>query len=331
MVGYNIGLWLPTRTTLSPISIAAPGMWLEEVKSDFLAALKRRPEYNVIDGLDFRRAYIHNGDVFVGNMNLATLDVYFWFGELDRSQSSFHIDILEAIGQKTIVINSAPALRIVLDKLKTQLHLAQHQIAVPDFIAVSRDNIEQVAESIGKKPFILKPRLGAFGVGITRVASYDELVDIVDYSGFDTHFLEEFVECTPNDFIGINLIDGIIVSSYGKAPSKFRNWKICDRDRRGGEMVVKLPSPEQARIATEVYRAIGLDILGVDILRSPSGRNFVVDVNSFPGLYPVLNVESEFDLAELLVNLIGRKLDKARLVHQINSRDVASASRTGGH
>src|SRR5262245_8615837 len=289
-------------------------MWMESLKADFLAALARNLDCEVIDGLDFRRAHIRNGDVYCGDVNFADLDVFFWFGELDRGHASYHIDMLDAIGRKTRVVNDAHALRIALDKLVTQLYLHRHGVSVPEFLAVSRDNVDDVRDVVERKPFILKPRLGSFGVGITRIVSFDQLVDIIDYSEHTAHFLEEFIESSPEDFIGVNVIGGTVVSSYGKEPSNFRGWKVFNRERRGGHMVPRVPSPEQERMALEVGRVTGLDILGVDIIRSASGQSYAIDVNSFPGLYPDLNTQFGYDVAQLCVGVIARKLEPARAI-----------------
>jgi glutathione synthase/RimK-type ligase-like ATP-grasp enzyme len=313
MAQYTVGLWVPTRSSLSTISIEHPGMWMESLKADFLANLALNTDYKVIDDLDFRRGHIRNGDVYIGDINFADIDVYFWFGELDRRHTSYHIDVLEAIGQKTRVVNDATALRIALDKLITQLCLSRHGIPVPEFLAVSRDNVYDVRDIVERKPYIIKPRLGSFGVGITRVTSFDQLVDLIDYSEHTAHFLEEFIESSQEGFIGINVIGGTVVSSYGKEPGSFRGWKVFDRERRGGHMVLRVPSPEQERIALDVARVTGLDILGVDIIQSVTGQNYVIDVNTFPGLYPDLNRQFGSDVAQLCVEVIEQKLEPERV------------------
>jgi len=313
MTKRTIGLWVPTRTSLSPISIERPGMWMESLKADFLSALAKHSDYQIIDGLDFRRAYIHNGSVYCDETNFADVEVLFWFGEVDRRHTSYHIEMLEAIGQQTRVVNDGPSTRIALDKLVTQLCLHRYGIPVPEFIAVSRDNLYDVRSIVEKKSFIIKPRLGSFGVGIMQVANFDQLVDLVDYSEQAAHFLEEYIVSSPEQFIGINVIGGTIVSSYGKEPASFRGWKVFDRERRGGHMVPRVPSPEQQKIALAVAQATGLDMLGIDIVQSSeSGANYVIDVNSFPGLYPDLNMQFGHDVAGLCVKLISSKLESAR-------------------
>jgi ribosomal protein S6--L-glutamate ligase len=303
---------------------------MKAVKTELLAALARNPEYEMIDELDFRHAHIRNGDVYLGDVNFKDLDVFFWFGELDRGYASYHIDVLDAVGHKTKVVNEAPALRIALDKLRTQLHLRRHGVPIPDFLAISRDNVADVRDLVNRKPFILKPRLGSFGVGITRLENFDHLVDVIDYSEHTVHFLEEFIESSPDDFIGINIVGGTIISGYGKQPSSYHGWKIFDRDRCGGGMVQRVPSPEQKQIALKVARVIGLDILGVDIIRSASGRNLVVDVNSFPGLYPTLNNQFGHDVAQRCVDVIASKLKPVRIpAMSRNQRTLTQKQRTG--
>jgi ribosomal protein S6--L-glutamate ligase len=316
MTKHTVGLWVPTRSGLSSISIEHPGMWMESLKADFLKALRQRTDYEVIDGLDFRRAHIRNGDVYFQDVSFSNVDAFFWFGELDRHHASYHIDVLDAIGRKTEVVNGAHSLRIALDKLLTQLYLQQHGVPVPEFLAVSRENVNDVRDVIGRKPYILKPRLGSFGMGITRIDNFDQLVDIIDYSEQTAHFIEEFIDSPPENFIGINVIGGAVVSSYGKEATSFRGWKVFDRERRGGHMLPRVPSPEQERIALEVARATGLDILGVDIIKSSTGQNYVVDVNTFPGLYPDLNAQFGCDVAQLCADVVARKLE-ARSVRAV--------------
>jgi glutathione synthase/RimK-type ligase-like ATP-grasp enzyme len=323
---YTVGLWIPTRTSLSPISIERPGMWMESLKADFLAALARQADYQVIDGLDFRQAHIRSGDVYLGDRNLAALDVFFWFGEIDRGHASYHLNVLDALGQRTRVVNGAGGQRIALDKLLTQLHLRRHGVPVPEFLAVSRDIVYDVRGLVERKPFLLKPRLGSFGVGITRVEGFDQLVDIIDYSEQPAHFLEELIDSTPEGFIGVNVIGDTVVSGYGKEPSAFHGWKVFDRGRRGGHMVPRRPSPEQEQIAQKVARVTGLDLLGVDIVRSREGRDYVVDVNTFPGLYPSLNAHFGHDVAQLCVDVIARKLGPASAVARPGADPVAEGT-----
>ncbi|PRP97402.1 Ribosomal protein S6 modification protein [Enhygromyxa salina] len=307
----NIGLWLPTRASMSSIAVHSPGMWLEQLEREFVERLSARPGVLIVPQLDFRVAHIRNGRVLAGDFDFATLDAYFWFGELDRSYGSFHLEVLEAIGQRCPVLNTAESVRTTLDKYRTQMVLERHGVPVPDFMLISRDNVEAVRDLVDARPHIIKPRLGSFGVGITRVANHDQLVDIVDYSEHPSHFVEAFIESTPDRFIGVNVVGDQVVAAYGKEVAKFRGWKVMDRHRRGGGMFSRQPTPEQRRIAIAAARATGLDFAGVDIIESKAGESFVVDVNPFPGFYP--GIHEGVDLVRHLVDALLAKLPRVDL------------------
>jgi len=268
----------------------------------------------VIDGLDFRSAYIHHGRVMAGDLCFSDLDLYFWFGELDRGRSSFHIEVLDAIAEQTTVVNSAQALRVALDKLLTQRCLQRHGIPIPEFLLVSRENVDAIREHVDAKPYIIKPRLGSFGVGITRVEGHDQLVDLIDYSEGKSHFLEAYIESSPERFIGVNVVGDRVCSAYGKESSRFRGWKVMDRQRRGGGMFPREPSAVHQQLAIAAARATGLDLAGVDIIQSRTGQDYVVDVNPFPGLYPSIQDDEVFvdRLVELLLSKLRSDASVAR-------------------
>lgn len=286
-------------------------MLLRAAEREIVEGLRTLPDVDVIEDLDFRRAHIRDGKVMIADMCLSDLDAYFWFGEVTREYDSFDLHILEAISRTTAAINSGTALRIALDKLLTQLHLHKADVPVPPFLVVSRENVEDVRPIVERRQYIAKPRLGSFGVGITRVNDHEQLVDLVDYSQSMVHFLEEMIDAGPDGFIGINVIGGRVVAGYSKDASKYRGWKVFDRQRCGGGMHPKVPTDEQARIALRVAEAIGLDICGVDILTGKDGQHYVIDVNPFPGLYPNLDGMNDLKVADLVVRLIASKLSKS--------------------
>ncbi|MCR4335196.1 MAG: ATP-grasp domain-containing protein [archaeon] len=303
----KIGLWIPARKNYSSISVEKPGYFIQSFKEDIMKILKKQKNTEIIENLDFRKAVVKNGEVFLNDFCFSDLDVFFWLGEIDRSRTSYHIQILETISKTAKVINNPSALKIVLDKYLSQLTLKQNNIRVPEFLLVSQNNLEQVKKQVESKTFIVKPRFGSFGSGIMKLTDYQNLIDIVDYSEQKSHFLEEFIEFDFEDWIGVNVIDGEIIYGYGKEKSKISGWKVFDRERKGGKMILKKPSKEQKKIALQVAKATGLDFFGVDIIKSKHGQNYVIDINTFPGLYPEMFAEAKVNGAEHLANLILKK------------------------
>ena len=300
----KIGLWIPSRENYSSISIEKPGMFIEKFKKDIMEILKKQKNVKIIEDLDFRKAIVKNGEVFLGDFCFSDLDIFFWIGQIDVFQTSYDIEILETIAKKTKVINDPKALKIRLDKYLSQITLKQNNIKVPEFILISPNKIEEIKSIVERKTFIIKPRFGSFGSGIMKINNYQNLADIVDYSNKKSHFLEEFIEFDFNDWIGINVINGKIIYGYGKEDSTIKGWKVFDRERKGGKMILRKPSKEQEKIALKVAKVTGLDFFGIDIIKSKQGQNYVIDVNTFPGLYPEMFLAAKVNGAKHIANLI---------------------------
>jgi glutathione synthase/RimK-type ligase-like ATP-grasp enzyme len=187
--------------------------------------------------------------------------------------------------------------------------LQNNGINVPDFILASKDNVEKIVPFIKEKEFILKPRGGCFGLGIVRFNKPEELIDVVDYSSQQTHFLEEFVPNDFDDWIGVNVVGGKVVYGYGKKAETIAGWKVFDRKQEGGRMLLRKPDKEQEKIAIACGKAMNLDIYGVDIIKSSeNGKYYAIDVNTSPGLYPEMFSEARVDGAKEIANFIESKL-----------------------
>jgi len=282
-------------------------MWLERFRNDFVKELKKSKNLEVIEGLDFRNAMVKNGKAFIGDICLNCLDLFFWFGEIERSKESFHLEVLETIAKDTCVINNPESVRIGLDKFYSQLVLKKNSILVPEFYLVN-EMMENLEKEVKGRQFILKPRLGSFGMGIMKIKDFQNLIDIADYALLKSHFIEEFIEYEPDGWIGINVIGGKIAYSYGKQPSTISGWKVFDRKRKGGKMLLKKPTKEQEKIALKVGKVTGLDIYGVDLIKSTDGKNYVIDVNTFPGLYPEMFQKAGINGAKLIADFIKSRL-----------------------
>jgi ribosomal protein S6--L-glutamate ligase len=71
--------------------------------------------------------------------------------------------------------------------------------------------------------------------------------------------------------------------------------------------------PEERRLAIAATRAMGLDVAGVDIIRSDRGP-LLLEVNSSPGLEGIEGVTGK-DLAGRMIQELERKLGWVRPMH----------------
>ncbi len=111
------------------------------------------------------------------------------------------------------------------------------------------------------------------------------------------------------DWCGINVIDRRVVHGYGKKPSRITGWKVHDRGKRGGEMVLREPSSERVKIAEKAAKATGLSFFGIDVIRSTEGKDYVIDLNTFPGLYPDMLKQAHVDIGKEFSRMILNRLN----------------------
>jgi glutathione synthase/RimK-type ligase-like ATP-grasp enzyme len=305
----KIGIWLPYRKKLSTVNEKNPGYLLKEVRDEIVKRLKSRKDLAIIENLDFRKAIVKNGSVYLDNFCFDNLDLFFWFGEIDRNESSYPIEILKAISNKCKVIHDPFSYEIGLDKFKSLELLRLNRINVPDIMLISQENVEEARKVFKKwKDAAIKPRDGSYGIGMIKVSDEQTFVDALDYAaGNKIHYIERFVPNDMSKWMGVNVVDGKIIYSYGKEKSQIKNWKVQDRNRKGGHMILKKPNKEQRAIALKVGKITGLNIYGVDIIKGTDGKSYVVDVNTFPGLYPELIKDAENDLYNCISDLIVKK------------------------
>lgn len=306
----KIGLWLPSREKLTRYYLEKPGIFLKEVRDKLVERLEQENGFEFIKGLDFRRAIIKNGEVFLDDFCFSDLDLFFWFGAIDVDLNSYHIEVLKTIKKKTIVVNDPNALFIGLDKFKSLDKLRDNGITVPDTVLLSDESIEDASNLLDEwGEALIKPRFGSYGVGMIRVKDKQTLIDTLDYANQNTHYLERFIPNDVNDWCGVNVINKKVIHGYGKKPEAISSWKIHDRKREGGKMVFKEPDSKQKKIALKVGEVTGLDFFGVDLIKDVNGRYYVVDVNTFPGLYPDIYEQAELDIFDEFVDCIKRKID----------------------
>ncbi|MFH1520948.1 MAG: hypothetical protein ABID61_04840 [Candidatus Micrarchaeota archaeon] len=288
----KLGIWIPTRPTLRAVDKKNPGIFLESVASEIVRELKT--EFEVVEGLDFRNASIRDGKVFFDEFDASQLDGYLWFSDMNKHSDSHDILVLEKLEVTVPVINPTKGLRIGLDKIKTSSFLKDNKIPVPEFALVNSTDektIRWIFENWGS--VLVKPRFGSFGVGIYKADDPDDLLDLIDFSGIDTIYVEKFYENDMSDWCGINVVGGEILYAYGKHETKIKGYKVLDRKRLGGAMTKKTVDETQKNIALSVAKATGMDFFGVDLIKTKDGRYLVVDLNTFPGIYPEMREPKE--------------------------------------
>jgi ribosomal protein S6--L-glutamate ligase len=163
--------------------------------------------------------------------------------------------------------------------------LAKNGIGIPKTV-VSRNSadIDDLLEKIGGTPVIIKLAKGTHGNGVvlaeTKKAAKSVLQALYLSNEDGTNILlQEFVEESAGTDIRAFVVGGRVVASMQRQSldDDFRS-----NLHKGGEgKIIKL-TDEEKKTAIKAARAMGLNIAGVDLMRSNRGP-LVLEVNASPG------------------------------------------------
>lgn len=300
MAKYKLGLFISNKNK------SKQGKMEVEVREELYEKLNQEKEWEIFDNLDFNQATIKNGKVYIDDFCLSDLDVYFWFAKGARKKGLYNFEILKALSQEVKVINNPDSYFNGFDKLNSNIILKKNNISSPDFAYLSKNSIEEGYKILKEwQELILKPRNGAYGVGILRIKDKETLRDVLGYiDSSKGYYFERFIENDMSKWCGITVVNNKVLFGYRKTGSKISDWKVFDRDRKGGEVEYVEPSEEQKDLALRAAQAFKLDITGVDIITSKDNKLYVVDVHTLPGFFPNLCKKSGISASEEILNCI---------------------------
>jgi ribosomal protein S6--L-glutamate ligase len=198
------------------------------------------------------------------------------------------------------------------NKLRTLQILTRNKVPVPKTIVVRRiEFLDDAIKKIGGYPVIIKAPFGSYGKEVAIIESRRSLTSALDVMWKDHRssiiLIQEYVaEAEGSDFRLFVVGDKVVAAMKRTAvKGDFRsNLQL------GGVGSKTTISEEEVKMAVKATKALGLDICGVDILRSKSGP-VVMEMNANPGVEGIsgvtgINVAEEIvEFAELY--LINKK------------------------
>ncbi len=204
-----------------------------------------------------------------------------------------------------VVNKSFPVLR-AKDKLRTMQVLCSNNIPMPkSYVVVNTDHIDKVMKEIGSFPIIIKTATGSHGSGVAIVESKRALRSVTEMftGGSNPMIIQEYIrESKGKDlrvFIVGNRILGVM-ERIAKKKGEFRsNFQL------GGRVRLAELSRKEKDVAFSAVKACGLDIAGVDILRTKKGPK-VLEVNANPGLEGI-TLATGRDIAGEIIEFVVKK------------------------
>ncbi len=180
-------------------------------------------------------------------------------------------------------VNESIAITRSRDKLRAHQLLARKGIGQPiTSYAHSADATSDLIASVGGAPLVVKIMESTHGNGVV-LAETDKAAEalINAFRGLEADFLvQEFIKESGGADIRCFVIGDRVIAAMQRtaAPGEFRS----NLHRGGTASVVRL-RPDERKLAVKAAQVMGLDVAGVDIIRSNHGP-LVLEVNSSPGL-----------------------------------------------
>ncbi len=203
----------------------------------------------------------------------------------------------------TFSINESVAISRSRDKLRSLQLLSRKGIGMPRTgFANHPDRIDDLIKNVGGAPVVIKLLEGTQGIGVVLADTAKTAEAIIEaFMGLNASILvQEYIEEAGGADIRCLVVGGKVIAAMKRqgAPGEFRS----NLHRGGSASLVRL-SPAERKTAVDAAKTMGLNMCGVDILRSKNGP-MVMEVNSSPGLEGIETATGK-DVAGMIIEFIA--------------------------
>ncbi len=268
------------------------------------AAKNRGHEVRVIDAL---RCYMniaaHNPQIHYRGEVLEDFDAV--IPRIGASITFYGTAVLRQFEMMNVYpLNESVAISRSRDKLRSLQLLSRRGIGLPvTSFAHSPDDIEDLLSIVGGAPAVIKLLEGTQGVGVVLAETNQAAESVIQaFMGLKQHILvQEFIKEAKGSDIRAFVVGGKVVAAMMR---KAKEGEFRSNLHRGGTATLCRITPEERATALRAAKVMGLNVCGVDLLRSNHGP-VVMEVNSSPGLEGI-EAASGKDIADLIIQFIEK-------------------------
>ena len=275
--------------------------------------------------LDVLRCYMnitsHNPSIHYKGEELTGFDVV--IPRIGASVTFYGTAVLRQFEMMNVFpLNESVAISRSRDKLRSTQLLARKGIGLPvTGFANNPDDIEDLLAEVGGAPLVIKLLEGTQGIGVVLAETQKAAESVIQaFMGLKANIMvQEFIKEAGGADIRCFVIGDKVVAAMKRqgAEGEFRS-----NLHRGGTAVLVRLTPEERSTAIRAARIMGLNVCGVDLLRSNHGP-VVMEVNSSPGLAGI-EASSNKDIAGLIIEFAEKRLQS------IDETKDKSSTRTRG-
>lgn len=203
-------------------------------------------------------------------------------------------------------LNESVAITRSRDKLRSLQILARQGLGLPiTGYAHSTKMTKELVKLVQGSPLVVKLLEGTQGKGVVLAETAKAAESVIDaFRELKAHFLvQEFIKEAGGSDIRCFVVGGKVVASMKRtgAEGEFRS----NLHRGGTAEPIKI-TPLERSTAVKATKAMGLNVAGVDLLRSKNGP-LIMEVNSSPGLEGIESSTGK-DVASDIIKFIEKSV-----------------------
>ncbi|MBC7540432.1 MAG: 30S ribosomal protein S6--L-glutamate ligase [Bacteriovorax sp.] len=204
-------------------------------------------------------------------------------------------------------LNESVAISRARDKLRSLQLLSRKGIGLPiTGFAHSTKMTQELIKLVGGAPLIIKLLEGTQGKGVVLAETDGAAESVIDaFREMDANILvQEFIKEARGSDIRCFVIGDEVVAAMKRTA---KEGEFRSNLHRGGSAQVVSITAEERQVALDATKALGLNVAGVDLLRSDRGP-LIMEVNSSPGLNGIETATGK-DVAGMIIEYL-EKMDK---------------------
>jgi ribosomal protein S6--L-glutamate ligase len=204
-------------------------------------------------------------------------------------------------------VNDSVSITRARDKLRSLQLLSKKGIGLPiTGFAHSLDETQDLIKMAGGVPLVVKFLEGTQGIGVVLVESLQAARSIIEaFLGLKVNIMvQEYIKEAGGADIRCFVVGDQVVAAM-KRQAKSEEFR-ANLHRGGVAMPVEI-TPEERNMAIRVAHIIGLNVAGVDIVRSNRGP-LIMEVNATPGLEGVEKVTG-VDVADAIIQFVEENVE----------------------
>ena len=207
-------------------------------------------------------------------------------------------------------LNESVAITRSRDKLRALQLLSRKGIGLPiTGFAHKPDDIQDLITMVGGTPLVIKLLQGTQGIGVVLAETKKAAESVIEsFFGLKASVLvQEFIKESGGSDIRCFVVGDKVVAAMKRtsAEGDFRS----NIHRGGSASLIKI-TPEERSTAIRAANTMGLNVCGVDILRSNHGP-VVMEVNSSPGLEGIENATGK-DIAGMIIGFLEKNAKEGK-------------------